>query len=648
MTIFCPTVFFRLGYLVLVILLMQYPKRVAGISPSDSIKIERIFNKALDLQNSQPDSCYKLVKEAYVRSQKNNYFLGISKAFVLFGALQREQGRYDSAMLYFKKALDIRIRNQYIKESVSAYYFISHLFSLTGKKDSAFYYLYEGLRTSSNDSLFAGWIYTHLGNLYCDYNDTSNALKCFTRAHELAMRYNDTSGLIQVNTALGNFYYLNDEVEKGLKYFENNVALAFVSQDESTLADSRMNAALCYTWLENYKKAQYYYQLALEHYTLLNKQADIARVYYNQATLYMDRKMPDSAITQLNTAINIYRLIGDRSALAPAMQLLAEAYANKGNFLKAYELHLEYSQIADSLLNAEKVNSIAEMQTKYETEKKEQQISLLDAQGKTRTAQRNFFIAGSAVLLLGLFILALFYLQRNKLAKKNALIAEQKIETLLNETELKTYNAMIEGQEDERKRIASDLHDRLGSMLATVKLLFSSLDTKIDTIQKDNNEQFSTAKNLLDEACSEVRRISHNLSSGIVMSFGLVPALEELCHSVNQSKLIKCKLMAFGMDERLDQSIELGVYRMVQEVFSNILKHAKATRVTVQLNHVEGSLNVTIEDDGTGFNVEEKRKSGGMGLQNLEKRAAQLNGIYTVDSHPGKGTISIIEIPTTI
>lgn len=614
-------------------------------STPDSVRLVRLFDAALTIQVSNPDSCYKLAQIGYVLSQKGNNLLGISNAFILFGALQREKGQYDSAMLYFKKALDIRIRNQYIKESVSAYYFISHLFSLTGKKDSAFYYLYEGLRTSSNDSLFAGWIYTHLGNLYCDYNDTSNALKCFTRAHELAMRYNDTSGLIQVNAALGNFYYLNDEVEKGLKYFENNVALAFVTQDESTLADSRMNAALCYAWLEKYTKAQYYYQLALKHYTLLNKQADMARVYYNQAALYMDRKMPDSAITQLNAAISIYHRIGDRTALAPAKQLLAEAYANKGNFLKAYELHLEYSQITDSLLNAEKVNSIAEMQTKYDTEKKEQQIVLLNEQNKTKAAQRNALIAGSIVLLLSLFVLGFYYLQRNKLAKKNEEIAQSKIETLLNETELKTYNAMIEGQEEERKRIASDLHDRLGSMLATVKLLFSALDTKIDKAQEENTAQYIKANLLLDEACSEVRRISHNLSTGMVMSFGLVPALQELCDRVDQSGLIKCKLMTYGMDERLDQSVETGVYRIVQELFSNILKHAKAKHIVVQINHVEGSLNITVEDDGVGFNVEEKKQSGGMGLKNLSKRATQLNGLYTVDSHPGKGTISIIEIP---
>ncbi|MCC6685029.1 MAG: sensor histidine kinase, partial [Bacteroidia bacterium] len=442
--------------------------------------------------------------------------------------------------------------------------------------------------------------------------------------------------------------YKQNQFAAALSCYQQIDSISRLIHDDIGNAQNMNNIALCYAGLKRTTKALSYYVRALNAYKKFGMQSEEANVYYNMAILYKDINRPDSSIYYLTLSSELAKQIQEPERLMHNYELLAKIWADKGDYMKAYRYHVQFTTLNDSMLNAEKIASISEMQTKYDTEKKEQQIALLDEQGKTRMAQRNFFIAGSIVLLLGLFVLGFYYWQRQKLAKKNEQIARQKIEGLLNETEIKTYNAMIEGQEEERKRIATDLHDRLGSMLATVKLLFSSLDTKIDTIRKENNEQFSTAKNLLDEACSEVRRISHNLSSGIVMSFGLVPALEELCHSVDQSKLIKCKLMAYGMDERLDQSIELGVYRMIQEIFSNILKHAKASKVTVQLNHVEGSLNVTIEDDGPGFNVEEKRKSGGMGLQNLEKRAAQLNGVYTVDSHPGKGTISIIEIPTTI
>jgi len=182
-------------------------------------------------------------------------------------------------------------------------------------------------------------------------------------------------------------------------------------------------------------------------------------------------------------------------------------------------------------------------------------------------------------------------------------------------------------------------------MLSTVKLLFSSIDIKVDHAQEENSKQFESASHLLDEAVVEVRKISHNLSTGMVMSFGLITALQELCQNIDRSGLIKCKLLVFGMNERLNQQTEIGIYRMIQELFNNILKHAKANQITVQINRTEDSINITVEDDGIGFDVDEKIKSGGLGLGNLKARASNLNGMYYVDSKSGKGTISIIEVP---
>jgi two-component system, NarL family, sensor kinase len=130
-----------------------------------------------------------------------------------------------------------------------------------------------------------------------------------------------------------------------------------------------------------------------------------------------------------------------------------------------------------------------------------------------------------------------------------------------------------------------------------------------------------------------------------VMSFGLVPALRELCSGIDDSGLIRCRLLAYGVEERMETQKEIGVYRMVQELISNILKHARASDIIIQLNHSEGSVSVTVEDNGIGFDVAARKLSSGMGLKNLEARAEKIGGIYHVDSSPGKGTVSIIEIP---
>jgi two-component system NarL family sensor kinase len=617
---------------------------------ADTLRINELLQRSMYLQRVNEDSCYTLAAEAYKLSQQVNYLNGIRGAFIRMGSVLMTRGYNDSALDYINEAIVISKSIHDHKRTAQGYLLKSHIANSKGQRDSAFANLYQSLRYSETIKDTATIIITHvtMGDMNFDYKDYDNALIQYESALSMAQSAGLAKERKDALTGKGNILYKQNHYAEALHCYLQIDSVNKIIHDDIGKAQNLNNIALCYAGLKQKKKALVHYTLALDAYKKFGMKSEETNLYYNLAILYKESNENDSAIYFLNRSCTLATQIHEPEKLMEGYKLLAEIWALKGDYMKAYHFHVQYNDLNDSLITAEKISSISEMKTKYDTEKKEQQIVLLDEQNKTKAAQRNALIAGSIVLLLSLFILGFYYLQRNKLAKKNEEIAQGKIETLLNETELKTYNAMIEGQEEERKRIASDLHDRLGSMLATVKLLFSSLDTKIDTIQKDNNEQFSTAKNLLDEACSEVRRISHNLSSGIVMSFGLVPALEELCHSVNQSKLIKCKLMAFGMDERLDQSIELGVYRMVQEVFSNILKHAKATKVTVQLNHVEGSLNVTIEDDGIGFNVEEKRKSGGMGLQNLEKRAAQLNGIYTVDSHPGKGTISIIEIPTTI
>lgn len=619
-------------------------------SLSDTIKINQLLKQSVSMQRVNEDSCYTLAAEAYKLSQQINYKKGIRGAFILMGSVLMTRGYNDSALGFINEVILIGRSLKEDRTMARGYLLKSYIAQAKGQKDSAFANLYQSLFYSEkiHDTLTIIQTHTAMGDMNFDYKEYGQALESYETALVLAQKAVLIKEQNDALTGKGNVLYKQDHFNEALQCYLKNDSIGKIIHDDIGNAQNLNNIALCYAGLKQTAKSLSYYIRALSAYKKFGMQSEEVNVYYNMAILYKDINQPDSAIYYLTLSSALAKQIHEPEQVMECYKLLAEVWADKGDYLKAYQFHVQFTTLNDSLLNAEKIASISEMQTKYDTEKKEQQIVLLDEQGKTRKAQRNFFIAGSIVLLLGLFVLGFYYWQRQKLAKKNEQIARQKIEGLLNETEIKTYNAMIEGQEEERKRIATDLHDRLGSMLATVKLLFSSLDTKIDTIQKENNEQFSTAKNLLDEACSEVRRISHNLSSGIVMSFGLVPALEELCHSVDQSKLIKCKLMAFGLNERLDQSIELGVYRMIQEIFSNILKHAKASKVTVQLNHVEGSLNVTIEDDGTGFNVEEKRKSGGMGLQNLEKRAAQLNGVYTVDSHPGKGTISIIEIPTTI
>lgn len=618
-----------------------------GQTVRDTNAIDALFIRALKLRDANVDSSFNFARLGLEQSKKADYKKGIGMAYMRFGDLFELQDMHDSSMFYLRKARFIRLELKDLIAEAGTCRRMSNVFRAKGNKDSAYYYLFTAMKlyNQSADSLSIGAVYNELSELYQNDGDFTKAINYLHEASGIFKRLNNMENLSLTYSKYGILYYNTGKFNNALDYFNRAKSMHDSLGKSLYLAKDNSYMGLCYAALGKYKTALSCYSRALGYFTEYNFLFYRTEVLYNIGVCHFYSGAIDSSLFYFEKANAELKDLGSGELSLKIYRDLSEAYALKGNYEKAYAYQQHYSDLNDSLLNTEKVKSIAEMQTKYETEKKEQQITLLDQQNKTRVAQRNFFIAGSVVLLLALFVLAFYYLQRQRLAKKNEQIAQEKISGLLKEQEIKTYNAMIEGQEEERKRIAADLHDRLGSMLSTVKLMFSALNEKIDRNQNENTSQYIKTTNLLDEAVQEVRRVSHNLSTGMVNSFGLVSALEELCESIDKSGMIRCKLLSYGMDERLSQQIEIGLFRMVQELVNNTLKHAKAKQLTIQLNRNENSLNLTVEDDGVGFDVAEKRKKGGIGLKNLEMRAQKLEGTYTVDSRPGHGTISIIEIP---
>ncbi|RYD86549.1 MAG: sensor histidine kinase, partial [Sphingobacteriales bacterium] len=222
------------------------------------------------------------------------------------------------------------------------------------------------------------------------------------------------------------------------------------------------------------------------------------------------------------------------------------------------------------------------------------------------------------------------------LAAKNEELNRNRIQELLRDQELVSIHSMLQGQETERKRIAQDLHDRLGSLLATVKLHFQMAKT---------DEQRELASSLMDEACQEVRQIAHNMVSGVLMKFGLVAALNDLSNAITSSGKVHMQTIAHGLNSRLPGNSEIEIYRIVQELVSNALKHAGAKEITVLLNKTGPTLNLIVEDDGKGFMPAKAKNKGGMGLKGVQSRVQQLQGELSIDSSPGRGTTVLIEIP---
>lgn len=203
---------------------------------------------------------------------------------------------------------------------------------------------------------------------------------------------------------------------------------------------------------------------------------------------------------------------------------------------------------------------------------------------------------------------------------------------------------MVATQEEERKRIARDLHDEVGVKLSALKLSLSTLSEKIHIAENQQAESLAEhSKNLVGEAMQDVRRLLLNLSPRVLEEFGFVTAIEGIISKINESGTLHISLVTFGMKEKIEKEYELALYRISQELINNVLKHAEAKEVLLQVGRRDNRIIVMIEDDGKGFNYE--KGYSGNGLRNLDLRTKLLKGTMAIDSHPGKGTSILIEIP---
>lgn len=300
----------------------------------------------------------------------------------------------------------------------------------------------------------------------------------------------------------------------------------------------------------------------------------------------------------------------------------------------------EYYKKENELNQYKSLRTISNLETKHQTAKKEKQI--LEEQQKVRT-NRNWLIAAGLALLLGAGIAVL--LQKNttkkqQLAEKEAVLKQQRVENLLKEQELVSIDAMIAGQEKERQKVAGELHDDLGSLMATIKLHFDH--AKVG--KKDPALQ--NAQKLLEEAYQKIRGMAHSKNSGVMSDQGLLSAIKNMAKTITETNALEVTVEDFGLGERMENSLELSIFRMVQELVANAIKHAEASKVNIQLTQHEDNLNIIVEDNGKGFDRSklDKNKSG-IGLTNIEKRVEHLEGNFTVDSIVGKGTSILIDIP---
>lgn len=236
-------------------------------------------------------------------------------------------------------------------------------------------------------------------------------------------------------------------------------------------------------------------------------------------------------------------------------------------------------------------------------------------------------------------------LKRQKLiAEQEKLIETQKTENLLKTQELNALDAMLLGQEKERQRLAGELHDNIGATLTAVKIQFNHIQKNYSPTE-ELKTHFDKTNRLLEEAYQEIRTLAHLKNSGVIAKNGLLPAIKQLTKNASGVKNLTIEVADFGLDDRLENTLEIAIFRIIQELVTNIIKHSQATEASISLTNHKDRLNIIVEDNGIGFDPKLLRTKAGMGISNIEKRVEHLGGSIEIDSSPKKGTSIIINIP---
>jgi signal transduction histidine kinase len=319
--------------------------------------------------------------------------------------------------------------------------------------------------------------------------------------------------------------------------------------------------------------------------------------------------------------------------------------ARASDYQEAFTFLRKETAMRDSIKSERMQRNMAELEVKFDTEQKERKIAQQDLLIEKEERQKNQILIG--LIALGVLLIITFIFFRNRLeyqrtiAKQKEAIQQQQIVELKQQNKLLALNSMIEGQEAERSRIAKDLHDSLGGLLSTVKAHFNAIQKEIEQLEELNITEKTNS--LIDEACIEVRRISHNMMPHALSISGLEGAVEDLCINLREEGYdVTLELNELPV---LENTRAVMVYRLLQEIISNIRKHAETKYILIQLLPLDNELNMLIEDNGKGFDYEEALAKGGLGLKSINSRVQFLDGQIDWDSEPGRGTSITIKIP---
>jgi two-component system, NarL family, sensor kinase len=613
----------------------------------DSVRVKIIIEYVVEAMNNNTSDFLPYMNEVLSISKKTGYQRGMQKGFMIGQIYFSDRADYERAFQYADSAFSV-LKND---PSKNARQNTAHLYNnIAGDylKLGDYKMAIENFTASANifeplNHPFLAAVYSNLAEVYDKIHESSKAIEFDQKAIAIAEKNNNPRSLalrlLNYSIRLIN----RKEFEEASKVMERAEPIVMNLQNTSLLQQYHYNSGHIdennndfAQAVSNYKKSLHYATLNEDVYqktNVLEALTDclIAMNRMNEARRYID------TLLQLSNDHKI------RAAKRDAYVNLAKWFERGGDFKNA-NLYLQKTlSLNDSLFSDESKEKIATLEVLYNVERKEREINGLKAEAKIQTLTiskkntLNYILISSAVILL-IIILLSYRTYRQKQKLQHLRIVELETEKQLTATE-----AVLKGEEQERTRLAKDLHDGLGGMLSGIKYSFNNMKGNL-VMTPENHQAFERSMDMLDSSIKEMRRVAHNMMPESLVRFGLDTALKDFCNDINQSGALVVKYQSIGLTEgSLEQTTSITIYRIVQELLHNTLKHAAATTAIVQVTKTGHEVSVTVEDDGKGFDFTITQQAKGIGWSNIRHRVDFLKGKLDINSGPGKGTSVHIE-----
>lgn len=530
-----------------------------------------------------------------------------SEVFDRIGYYYETSGLYDQAIQYYLQELEVILPTKRAELISDTYRALSQVHRLFHDYDKAVFYGKKAFEVVENEidtfPAFKTGALNIIGAAFSEMNLPDSTLFYYNRVMEFVPPL-DSMDVSPTIVNIGYGYLLKGDIEKSRIYNRAGMKLYEKTDNDYAKAVIFINSGMTENVAKNYGEA-----LALLD----------SGIRYTEKSQYAE----------------LYTWIYDEQA---------KIHKATGNYAEALKSMENLITIKDSLFAADRAKVAKDLETKFQTALKDQQIkeSELELKEKEQRLQRVFIFVILLLIIIGLLV-AVHFLNKNRFQKKQEILEKEK-EISVKEAYL---NAALESQESERKRFAQDLHDGFGQLISALQLNIQQLKMEKEPNGKINPEE--RTETILKEMHTEIRNISFNLMPATLIQSGLKEAVMEFSGRINASGFIQISVDSHGMEQRLTETQEISLYRVIQEWVNNVVKYAEATSIIIQMVRHEDEVSIVIEDDGMGFDASILDAGKGNGWRNIQSRLQRINASWELDTLPDRqGSTFILSLPLPI